>query len=149
MIDAGRHLQQLIFENACLQQRPLSAIFISDFDLIVLIFKIVWSISAKLHTNDRWSETHQLIYKYLFSHSSVGYFYFRFCLNWSTWLFVLFINFIHIFSNVLHCAYLQIRLMDKVALCVLPENQSVLMLLMIYLMHCSYSTVLCYSDAMH
>ena len=31
-------------------------IFISDFDFIVLIFKIVWWISAKLHTNDRFTK---------------------------------------------------------------------------------------------
>ena len=57
MIDAGWRLQLLIFGNDCLKQRLLAAIFILNFDFIVLIFKIVRWISTKLHTNDQLKET--------------------------------------------------------------------------------------------
>ena len=58
MIDDRRHVRQMIFENACLQQRHLMAIlyFISDILKFVNNFKAVWQNSMKLHTSDQWWE---------------------------------------------------------------------------------------------
>ena len=58
MIDGRRHVQQMIFENACLQQRHLMAIlyFISAILKFVNNFKAVWQNSMKLHTSDQWWE---------------------------------------------------------------------------------------------
>ena len=57
MIDGRRRIHRLVAEPTRPRQRPLVDIFILDFDFFVLIFKTVWRISMKLHTNDRQRES--------------------------------------------------------------------------------------------
>ena len=56
MIDLRKRIHRPVYEPTRPTQRPLLDIFTLDFDFFVLIFKTVWWISMKLHTNDRRRE---------------------------------------------------------------------------------------------